>query len=149
MKKEDLIKISDVLWEIPKTYKRGMLVPARIYAKEEMLDALLSDRSLEQLVNVSTLPGAQKAVYVMPDAHEGYGFPIGEWRLPAIQMVLFHREASDTISTAESGCFVPKFNLRILRMIWELFPRRCTPIFPVEWVREAILNYRPGRWTVF
>jgi tRNA-splicing ligase RtcB (3'-phosphate/5'-hydroxy nucleic acid ligase) len=77
MKKEDLIKISDVLWEIPKTYKRGMLVPARIYAKEEMLDALLSDRSLEQLVNVSTLPGAQKAVYVMPDAHEGYGFPIG------------------------------------------------------------------------
>jgi tRNA-splicing ligase RtcB len=75
--KKDLIKKSEVLWEISEEFKPGMLVPARIYAQEEMLDGLLSDRSLQQLVNVSTLPGAQKAVYVMPDVNEGYGFPIG------------------------------------------------------------------------
>ena len=42
-----------------------------------MLDALLQDKSLEQLINVATLPGIKKAAIVMPDAHEGYGFPIG------------------------------------------------------------------------
>ncbi len=54
-----------------------MRVPARVYAMEEMLDSLISDRSLQQLINVATLPGIQKAALVMPDAHEGYGFPIG------------------------------------------------------------------------
>ncbi|MBW3671289.1 MAG: RtcB family protein [Acidobacteria bacterium] len=54
-----------------------MRVPARVYASETMLDAILGDRSLEQLVNVATLPGIQRHAVVMPDAHEGYGFPIG------------------------------------------------------------------------
>jgi len=75
--KEQLIKKSDFLWEIPKTFRDDMLVPAHIYALEEMLDDLFGDRSLEQLINVTTLRGIQKAAVVMPDAHEGYGFPIG------------------------------------------------------------------------
>jgi tRNA-splicing ligase RtcB len=54
-----------------------MRVPAEVYSSELMLEALLADRSLEQLINVTTLPGIQKAAMVMPDAHEGYGFPIG------------------------------------------------------------------------
>src|SRR5688572_10487599 len=54
-----------------------MRVPARVYASEEMLDSILSDRSLEQLMNVAALPGIQKHALVMPDVHEGYGFPIG------------------------------------------------------------------------
>ena len=37
----------------------------------------MEDRSLQQLINVATLPGIVKAALVMPDAHEGYGFPIG------------------------------------------------------------------------
>jgi tRNA-splicing ligase RtcB (3'-phosphate/5'-hydroxy nucleic acid ligase) len=65
------------LWEIPVTARRGMRVPARVYASESMLDAILGDRSLEQLVNVTMLPGIRKYAVVMPDAHEGYGFPIG------------------------------------------------------------------------
>lgn len=72
-----LRQISPVLWEIPRTHRPDMRVPARIFASEKMLDEVLKDRSLEQLVNVSTLPGIQKAALVMPDVHEGYGFPIG------------------------------------------------------------------------
>ncbi|MCG2693450.1 RtcB family protein [Candidatus Parcubacteria bacterium] len=54
-----------------------MKVPARFYASEKMLDQLFKDRSLEQLVNVATLPGVEKYALAMPDIHEGYGFPIG------------------------------------------------------------------------
>lgn len=77
MKKEQLHKITDVLWEIPQSTRKDMRVPAEVYATEHMLDALITDRTLEQLINVATLPGIQKAAMVMPDAHEGYGFPIG------------------------------------------------------------------------
>jgi tRNA-splicing ligase RtcB len=75
--KKQIKKISDYLWEIPKDYRQGMNVPARLYATEKMLDEVFRDQSLEQLVNVTHLPGIQKAALVMPDAHEGYGFPIG------------------------------------------------------------------------
>lgn len=77
IKKEQLIQLSEVLWVIPRDTHKGMLVPARIFALEEMLDAMLEDRSLQQLINVAGLPGIQEAALVMPDAHEGYGFPIG------------------------------------------------------------------------
>lgn len=75
--KDILHKISDVQWEIPKGYRNDMLVPARIYASEEMLESISADNSIKQLVNVASLPGIQTAAMVMPDAHEGYGFPIG------------------------------------------------------------------------
>jgi tRNA-splicing ligase RtcB len=54
-----------------------MRVPARFYASEAMLDQILADRSLDQLVNVATLPGIVLYALAMPDIHEGYGFPIG------------------------------------------------------------------------
>ena len=54
-----------------------MRVPARVYASEKMLAEISRDRSLEQLVNVATLPGIQKYALAMPDVHEGYGFPVG------------------------------------------------------------------------
>lgn len=77
MQKHDLEKIHDHLWEIPRTYRDDMRVPARVYTSEAMLDSILRDRSLEQLVNVATLPGIHKYAIAMPDVHEGYGFPIG------------------------------------------------------------------------
>ena len=77
MRKQDLRKLTDYLWEIPTTYRADMRVPARVYTSERMLDSILGDRSLEQLVNVATLPGLQRYVIAMPDVHEGYGFPIG------------------------------------------------------------------------
>ncbi len=72
-----LTKVNAVEWEIPRTYRHDMRVPARFFASEAMLDAILRDRSLEQLVNVTTLPGIVGAALAMPDIHEGYGFPIG------------------------------------------------------------------------
>ena len=77
LQKAQLKKITDYLWEIPVSTRSDMRVPAFIYAKEEMIEAVLSDRSLEQLINVSTLQGIVKAAFAMPDVHEGYGFPIG------------------------------------------------------------------------
>jgi tRNA-splicing ligase RtcB len=75
--KEILIKISPVLWEIPQNYRSDMRVPARLFASEKMLNDILQDRSIEQLINVTTLQGIEGYAYAMPDAHEGYGFPIG------------------------------------------------------------------------
>jgi tRNA-splicing ligase RtcB len=74
---KDLIKIHNWLWEIPKSFRGDMKVPARVYASEKMLGEIFRDRSLEQLVNVATLPGIQKYALAMPDIHEGYGFPVG------------------------------------------------------------------------
>lgn len=75
--KSDLIKINDYLWEIPKSYRKDMLVPARIYISEKMLEEVVKDRSLNQLVNLAALPGIVKYSLAMPDIHEGYGAPIG------------------------------------------------------------------------
>lgn len=77
LSKKDLIKVNDCLWEIPKSFRHDMRVPARVYATEKMLEDIFNDRSLDQLVNVATLPGIQKYAIAMPDIHEGYGFPIG------------------------------------------------------------------------
>ena len=77
MTKNDLQKINDWLWKIPKDFRTDMRVPARIYASEKMLDEIFRDRSLEQLVNVATLPGILNYALAMPDIHEGYGFPVG------------------------------------------------------------------------
>lgn len=77
MKKEDLIKVSDYIWEIPKKYRHDMRVPARIFISEKMIDALLEEEALEQVVNVATLPGIQKYSLAMPDIHWGYGFAVG------------------------------------------------------------------------
>jgi tRNA-splicing ligase RtcB len=71
--RKDLIKISDYIWEIPKSFREDMKVPARIFAEEKMLDDILEDKSLWQLVNVASLPGIYKYALGMPDIHEGYG----------------------------------------------------------------------------
>jgi len=75
--KEKFKKISDWLWELPKSFRHDMRVPVRVYASEKMLNDIFRDRSVEQLVNVATLPGIQKYALAMPDMHEGYASPIG------------------------------------------------------------------------
>jgi tRNA-splicing ligase RtcB len=75
--RKDLVKLDDVTYEIPTSYRSDMRVPARVFVNEEMLDDVLHDRSLWQLVNVATLPGIANAAFAMPDIHQGYGFPIG------------------------------------------------------------------------
>ena len=56
---------------------RGMKVPVTIYADDLLLQKMMTDRTITQAINVSTLPGVQKHVVVLPDGHEGYGFPVG------------------------------------------------------------------------
>ncbi|MGH2581490.1 MAG: RtcB family protein [Anaerolineales bacterium] len=73
----DIKKISDVEWEIPRGFRKDMRVPVRIFATRELLEAISGDKSLEQAVNAATLPGLVGQVIVMPDMHQGYGFPIG------------------------------------------------------------------------
>jgi len=69
-----LRRIDENQWEIP--MQAAMRVPAVIYASEALIRDM--DRKVyEQAVNVATLPGIVEASYAMPDAHWGYGFPIG------------------------------------------------------------------------
>ena len=72
-----LEKIDEYRWRIPKSYKSGMRVDGIIYASEDMLGAILSDKAVEQVANVAMLPGIVKHSLAMPDIHWGYGFPIG------------------------------------------------------------------------
>lgn len=77
IRKEDLIKLDEASYEIPQSFRPNMHVPARVFVNELLLDEILKDRSLAQLVNVTTLPGIVNYALAMPDIHEGYGFPIG------------------------------------------------------------------------
>lgn len=61
-------------WRIEPT--GNMRVPAIIYANEQLIREM-DHKVYEQVTNVATLPGIVKASYAMPDAHWGYGFPIG------------------------------------------------------------------------
>ncbi len=75
--KYNLKKIGDCKYEIPRDPSKGMNVPGIIYSNEEMLQTIMEDESLQQVVNVASLPGIVKASMAMPDIHLGYGFPIG------------------------------------------------------------------------
>ena len=75
--KSDLVRISEYVWEVPRSFRSDMKVPARIYASEELLAMAFRDKTMEQLVNTAAMPGVVKWVLVMPDAHQGYGPPIG------------------------------------------------------------------------
>lgn len=78
----ELKKINENLWELPQ--HEEMLVPARIYGNQEIIDHLIEDvnegkewNALLQMYNVACLPGIQKYMLAMSDVHPGYGFPIG------------------------------------------------------------------------
>ncbi len=75
--RQDIERVGEHVWEIPKTFRADMRVPARLYADEDLLEAALSDNSVVQLVNTATLPGVIQHAIAMPDIHQGYGFPIG------------------------------------------------------------------------
>ncbi len=74
---ENLVQISETEWEIPTTIRHDMRVPVRLFATRELLEQVINDKSLDQAVNATTLPGLVGHVIVMPDMHQGYGFPIG------------------------------------------------------------------------
>jgi tRNA-splicing ligase RtcB len=73
---EQIKRISETVWELPRTYKPGMIVPARIFATKELLEAMDAG-VFDQVTNVATLKGIVRYACCMPDGHWGYGFPIG------------------------------------------------------------------------
>jgi len=85
--------VDDFTWRIPPD--SNMRVPAVIYADEALI-AAMDDKVREQITNVATLPGIVQAAYAMPDAHWGYGFPIGG-------VAAFDAEAGGVISAGGVG----------------------------------------------
>ncbi|QEH37187.1 RNA-splicing ligase RtcB [Aquisphaera giovannonii] len=64
-------------WRIPRSYREDMRVEGLIFADDALIEQIKKDQGPEQVVNVATLPGIQKASLAMPDIHWGYGFCIG------------------------------------------------------------------------
>ena len=69
-----LQKLDDYGWKLEPQH--NMRVPGILYGDEKLLRDM-DDKVLEQLANVACLPGIVEAAWAMPDAHWGYGFPIG------------------------------------------------------------------------
>ncbi len=74
MKIEDLKKVNDYQWEVPRS--GDMKVPGEIFSSAQLVKEM-DEKVKEQVSNVACLPGIVKASLAMPDAHWGYGFPIG------------------------------------------------------------------------
>ncbi|MGE0243820.1 MAG: RtcB family protein [Nitrososphaeraceae archaeon] len=70
-------KLNEFEFKINVDTSKRMNVPVTIYADDNLILKMSEDRTLDQAVNVSTLPGVKKNVVVLPDGHEGYGFPVG------------------------------------------------------------------------
>ncbi|KPK57575.1 MAG: tRNA-splicing ligase [Planctomycetes bacterium SM23_32] len=71
----ELKQVGPLVWEIPATGR--MNVPVRIYADSQLLESIERDNAVQQSINVAYMPGIVRASFAMPDAHWGYGFPIG------------------------------------------------------------------------
>ena len=72
----DINKIDDNIYEVPIGYRPGMRVPGRIFVSAALRE-MVEPGTIDQVANVATLPGIVKYSMAMPDAHLGYGFPIG------------------------------------------------------------------------
>ena len=70
-------KVNDLEYRIDANSAKGMKVPVTIYANDSLISKMVTDRTVDQAANVATLPGIRKHVVVLPDGHEGYGFPVG------------------------------------------------------------------------
>ncbi len=86
-------QVSDVEWRVAPFGK--MRVPAVVYADQALMREM-DEKVFEQLTNVATLPGIVEAAYAMPDAHWGYGFPIGG-------VAAFDAEAGGVVSAGGVG----------------------------------------------
>ncbi len=70
-------RLTEFKWEIKADPEKGMKVPVRIYANSKVAELMQRDRTLGQAANAATMPSIVENMLVMPDGHEGYGFPIG------------------------------------------------------------------------
>ncbi|MHC1631016.1 MAG: RtcB family protein [Methanotrichaceae archaeon] len=71
-----LKKVDDYIYEVPQSYRKGMRVPGRIFVSDTLMGQM-EEGTIDQVASVATLPGIVNYSMAMPDAHLGYGFPIG------------------------------------------------------------------------
>jgi len=69
------VQVDEYRWMLPR--EGGMRVPGILFADRPLLEKMLSDRTPEQVKNAAHLPGILEASIAMPDAHWGYGLPVG------------------------------------------------------------------------
>jgi tRNA-splicing ligase RtcB len=93
MDPDTFVQRGPATWEIPR--QGPMRVPVILYASEALLRGM-DDKVREQALNVAMLPGIVGASYAMPDAHWGYGFPIGG-------VAAFDAEAGGVVSAGGVG----------------------------------------------
>ena len=70
-------KVGELEYLIEPDAENGMNVPIRVFADETLISKMLSDRTIWQATNVASMPGIVSHGVVLPDGHEGYGFPVG------------------------------------------------------------------------
>ena len=70
-------KVSDMEYVVEPTSENGMNVPVRIFADDNLIQKMQTDRTIWQATNVASMPGIVGHMAVLPDGHEGYGFPVG------------------------------------------------------------------------
>jgi tRNA-splicing ligase RtcB len=136
-------KINDYLWEIPK--QGEMRVPGRIFASEKLIREM-DEKVREQVTNVAMLPGIQVASIAMPDAHWGYGFPIGgvaafdpdEGGIISMGGVGF--DISCGVRTMKTGMTREEIMPRIKTLVDELFRR-----VPAGLGSEGLIKLTPGQ----
>ncbi|NYT03058.1 MAG: RtcB family protein [Methanosarcinales archaeon] len=114
-----LNKVNDYIFEVPIDFRQGMRVPGRIFISQDLLN-MVESGTIDQVANVATLPGIAKYSMAMPDAHLGYGFPIGG--------VAAFREEDGVISPGGVG-FDINCGVRLLRS--ELLARDVFPEVPL------------------
>ena len=73
----EVVKEGDFRYVVKRDESKGMMVPVTIYADDSLISKMALDRTIDQAANVATLKGVVKHVVVLPDGHEGYGFPVG------------------------------------------------------------------------
>lgn len=72
----EMEKVNSLEWKVGKDLRKGMRVPIHLFGDESLVKGM-DMQVYEQAANVATLPGIVKEVMLMPDAHSGYGAPIG------------------------------------------------------------------------
>src|SRR5262245_1463326 len=70
-----VVQLDAFRWQLPR--EGGMRVPGVLFANRTLLEKMLSDRTPDQVKNAAHLPGILEASIAMPDAHWGYGLPVG------------------------------------------------------------------------
>jgi tRNA-splicing ligase RtcB len=143
MDPKTLNRINDFVWEIPK--QGEMRVPGRIFASEKLIQEM-DEKVREQVTNVAMLPGIQVASVAMPDAHWGYGFPIGgvaafdpdEGGIISMGGVGF--DISCGVRTMKTGLTRDEIMPRLKTLVDQLFSR-----VPAGVGSEGLIKLSPGQ----